>query len=112
MKTTIKRSTDLVVRYGGEEFAIVLPDTNVQGARMVGERIRSNIEKLGIEHETSPISGVVTASLGIAVAVTAKDTLPIKIVAAADEALYKAKQSGRNQVKVADNSEGVTMHPS
>ena len=112
LKTTIKRSTDLVVRYGGEEFAIVLPDTNVQGARMVGERIRSSIEKLGIQHKTSPINGIVTASLGIAVAVTAKDTLPIKIVAAADEALYQAKQSGRNQVKVADNSEGVTMHPS
>ncbi len=104
LKTTTKRSTDLVARYGGEEFAIILPDTNVQGARTVGERVRSGVEKLGSRHKKPPIYGFVTVSIGISVAMLAKETLPITIIADADEALYQAKQSGRNQIKVAENS--------
>lgn len=111
LKTTAKRPTDLVVRYGGEEFAIVLPDTDVQGARVVGERVRSGVEKLGIQHKMSPISKVVTASIGISVVVLAKETLPITMIAAADEALYQAKQSGRNQIKVAENSGKFDVYP-
>lgn len=104
LKTATKRSTDLVARYGGEEFVIILPDTNVQGARTVGERIRSGVEKLGIRHKKSPSTGIVTVSIGISVAGLAKETLPITMLADADEALYQAKQSGRNRIKVAENS--------
>ncbi|MBP2628473.1 MAG: hypothetical protein H6Q68_3184 [Firmicutes bacterium] len=104
LKTTAKRATDLVVRYGGEEFAIILPDTNVQCAKIVGERVRSGVEKLAIRNKTSPISEVVTVSVGISVSVLAKEALPITIIAAADEALYQSKQNGRNRIKVANVS--------
>jgi len=102
LETTTKRATDHAVRYGGEEFAIILPDTNVQGAMIVGERVRSGVEKLGIRHRKSPISEVVTVSLGITVEL-ATETLPHTIIASADEALYQAKQNGRNQIKIAGN---------
>ena len=104
LKTTTQRSTNLVARYGGEEFVIILPDTNVEGAKTVGEIIRSGVEKLGIRHKNSLSSGVVTVSIGISVSALDKENLPIAILADADEALYQAKQSGRNRIKVAENS--------
>lgn len=99
LKKIMQRPTDLVARYGGEEFAIVLPNTDIQGAEMLGEKVRNAVEKLGIGHQRSPISAVVTVSLGISAAVVPTETVRT-LIANADEALYQAKQNGRNQVKV------------
>jgi len=103
LKASTKRATDLVARYGGEEFIVVLPDTDVAGAAMVGETVRVNVEKLGITHRNSPISDRVTISVGIAVVGAAWDIVPMDIIAAADKALYQAKQGGRNKIVMMGN---------
>ena len=83
--------------YGGEEFIAVLPATSLQGASFVAEQMRLAISQLVIAHPGSPF-GHVTASFGIASAVAMPETNPQDIVGAADLALYKAKNKGRNRV--------------
>jgi len=96
-----KRGIDIVVRYGGEELALVLPDTDEQGAAIVAEKVRSSVEELGIEHKQSSVSNYVTVSVGVAVIVPEQDSLPATLIAAADLALYLAKGQGRNRIKIA-----------
>lgn len=98
IQNTIQRNADLVCRYGGEEFAAILPETDEDGARFVAEKIRQVIEDLGIPHTGSKISPSVTLSLGIATMIPDGNRVPADLLAAADQALYQAKQSGRNQV--------------
>lgn len=100
LDTIPKRSGDIAARYGGEEFAIVLPNTDKQGATTVGEKVRTGIEKLGIEHTGSSISTHVTVSIGIAIMVPESGTTTSMIIAAADGALYQAKKEGRNRIKI------------
>jgi len=98
LKRCAKRPADLACRYGGEEFAIVLPDTPPQGARQVAEEIRAEIKKLAIKHQTSEISNSVTLSLGIACRVPNSDLAPQDLIELADAALYEAKRRGRNRI--------------
>ncbi len=94
-----KRPGDLASRYGGEEFVVVLPDTDEAGAMEVLERIRQSVQNLGIAHEGSNVAGVVTISGGVAVLDDFNDdTSPKALLKAADRALYAAKSSGRNRV--------------
>lgn len=94
----VRRPTDLVVRYGGEEFAVLLPDTDAEGARSLAESMRRDVLALGIRHEASPL-GCVTVSAGVASLVAGRDVPgPAALIKAADEALYEAKGGGRNQV--------------
>ena len=96
------RGTDSVfARYGGEEFAVVLPDADAPAASLVAERIRAAIENRRIPHAHSAVSAHVTVSIGVASMRPATATTPRVLVAAADAALYRAKQAGRNRV-VAD----------
>lgn len=91
------RDSDIAGRYGGEEFGIVLPNTPVDGARVVAERIRNMIQATPVPFDRVQIP--VTASLGIAgFSTTFKD--PEDFIAAADAALYEAKESGRNRVVI------------
>ncbi|RSM40104.1 hypothetical protein DMB66_57560 [Actinoplanes sp. ATCC 53533] len=89
------RKTDLVGRYGGEEFVIFLPDTGYDGANILAERIRAAVADHPVETDAGPLT--VTASIGLAPYLFT-DTEPGSLLARADEALYGAKQSGRNRV--------------
>jgi len=98
---TVTRGGDLAARIGGEEFAVLLTQTDLSGARTVAERIRETVAALGIRHSGSP-HGHVTVSIGLAT--TGLETIPASfnlILDSADEALYVAKDNGRNRVEVA-----------
>lgn len=93
-----RRSSDLAARYGGEEIAVILPDTDVAGAAIVAEAIRQAVAELKIPHVHN-IGGYVTVSAGIAAFAPQPDTDgPTLLIKAADKALYKAKAEGRNTV--------------
>jgi diguanylate cyclase (GGDEF)-like protein len=106
LNDTLKRAGDLVARYGGEEFVVVLPNTDLAGALVFAEELRVRIEHLQIEHVGSP-SGFVTVSLGVASVVPGDSYTPEWIIGAADRALYRSKQEGRNRVS-ADSTEAMT----
>ncbi|QLL10628.1 sensor domain-containing diguanylate cyclase [Pseudomonas chlororaphis] len=89
------RPSDLAVRYGGEEFAILLPDTEPGGAYVLAESIRLAVQELAIEHVDNP-GGVVTISLGLYTCVPASSDFK-SLLMQADSALYMAKRAGRNQ---------------
>ncbi|HMB55224.1 MAG TPA: diguanylate cyclase, partial [Thermoanaerobaculia bacterium] len=104
LDAAVQRPGDLLVRYGGEEFAVLLPDTDVQGALVLAERLREGLEELGLPHEGNP-GGHVTASFGVASLVPTADQRPGVLIEAADHALYRAKTEGRNLVR-AEGQEG------
>jgi diguanylate cyclase (GGDEF)-like protein len=94
----VGRAGDLLCRYGGEEFAAVLPDTNSAAALVVGERLRASVEALAIPHAKSKSGTVVTISLGSATLIPSERGSTADLVACADRALYAAKRSGRNRI--------------
>lgn len=95
--TKTVRKTDIAVRYGGEEFAVILPNTHAATAQQVAERICEQIRDLHLEHKGSKISDYVTLSCGSASIVPDKDFSPTMLLSQADQALYLAKQTGRNR---------------
>lgn len=98
IKGTVQRAEDSVCRYGGEEFAVLLPESDLKGAEQLAEKIRANIEGLQIKHEKSATAPIVTVSLGIASYSPSDELDPNELIEQADQALYKAKHQGRNQV--------------
>ncbi len=86
-----------VARFGGENFAVILAETSIGGALMVAEKIRHGIGELGIPHVSSPF-GQVTLSIGIASAAPGFDNPPDDLILAANKALYRAKQEGRDRI--------------
>ncbi len=98
-KATLKRPADFIARYGGEEFVVILPRVNAEGAQAIAEEIRRAVERVSIEHEGQKAG--VTISLGVAVGVPVPSGNPIPLLSKADQALYQAKESGRNRVAVA-----------
>jgi len=103
------RGGDVPCRYGGEEFAVVLPETDVNSAQRRAEDIRSAIGGLDVDYMDKPIGGI-TASLGIALFPDhAKDT--DSLLRAADEALYAAKGAGRNRLMVGASPKEATIVP-
>jgi diguanylate cyclase (GGDEF)-like protein/PAS domain S-box-containing protein len=98
--SSAKRPEDIAARYGGDEFALILKDTDPDGARVVSERIRQAIESLQIPHVASP-AGIVTVSCGVAAQRPDNGGDILNLVAAADRALYAAKRGGRNRTCVA-----------
>lgn len=104
---TVWRASDLAARYGGEEFVVLLPGNGDQGAAEVAERLRRAVWDAHLPHESSPF-GRVTISVGVATMSPGLNDLPATLMTLADQALYNAKQAGRNQVCVA----AVTMRRS
>ena len=98
LKTIVGRAPDIVTRYGGEEFAVILPETDVIGAEALAERIRKGVSELAIPHSASDTANYVTVSLGVVTVYTTKLESPEQVVAMADEALYCAKKGGRNRI--------------
>jgi diguanylate cyclase (GGDEF)-like protein len=98
LASTLGRAGDLVARYGGEEFVVLLPGMAAEDAWALAERLRQSVEALGLSHNASTVSRVVTLSAGVATAIAEERTLPAALVAAADAALYRAKREGRNRV--------------
>jgi diguanylate cyclase (GGDEF)-like protein len=90
-------ASEVVVRYGGEEFLIVLPEVQLVDAMRVAERIRRSVERATIPNEGPGLVGIVTASFGVASAYVSELTAA-ELIAVADTALYAGKQKGRNQV--------------
>ncbi len=102
LKASLHRATDLAARYGGEEFICILPEAKSEpGARAVAERIRQAIADLNIPHGSAFTADHVTVSLGVVITHCDQTSTPDKIVARADEQLYRAKSQGRNQVCLA-----------
>jgi diguanylate cyclase (GGDEF)-like protein len=97
IKSSFPRATDLVARYGGEEFAAVLPETHVEGAKLAADKARAAVATAAIEHASSDVAGHVTISVGVTAFVPGHDTKPEDLIARADEALYRAKHTGRNR---------------
>lgn len=99
LSSSLQRDGDMVFRYGGEEFVIVLPNTELSGAICTAERLRREIEKLGIEHiRRRDNLKVVTVSLGVSCS-SDKDNVDVtKMINKADHNMYRAKELGRNQI--------------
>ena len=95
------RPGDLPCRFGGEEFIVLLPDTDLEGAAIVAEHIRRAVEELAIPHQSSPTADRVTLSLGVACS-SPSGSLDLELlITRADAALYLAKNQGRNRVEQA-----------
>ncbi|MGB3516180.1 MAG: diguanylate cyclase [Elainellaceae cyanobacterium] len=104
LTATIRRPADLVARYGGEELAIILPNTSEVGAIHVAQQVSAAIAQLQIPHADSSVSAHVTASMGIASFIPSEERSPHSLFAAADQALYAAKQQGRDRYCLASQT--------
>ncbi len=100
VRRLVQRAGELVARYGGEEFAVLLPGSDAPHARDLAETIRLEVELLAITHAYSKVAPVVTISAGVAAMIPIYGNTPGELVAAADRALYHAKQTGRNRVSL------------
>jgi len=98
IERTLKRITDKVARLGGEEFVVLLPETDSKGAELIAEEIRKNIEDLKIVNEGVETYEFVTVSIGISSIIPTKFIDKNEFIDQADKALYTAKKNGRNMV--------------
>jgi len=96
-----RRGSDLMARWGGEEFAGLLPETGMDQALTIAENMRREVQSLRIPHESSAASPYVSISTGVAIVVPSDDGSIDGLIKSADEALYRAKQNGRNRVEAA-----------
>ncbi|RYF53593.1 MAG: GGDEF domain-containing protein, partial [Comamonadaceae bacterium] len=101
VQTGARRDGDLAARFGGEEFVVLLPGTDLQAAAEVARQIQAAILQLALPHEGAP-AGIVTVSFGVASLAPQRDQLPQELVRHADRAMYRAKQAGRNRIELAE----------
>lgn len=97
IKSCLHRSADILGRYGGEEFVVLLPETDAKGAMRVAQAISEALEHLALRHDVSPTTNFVTASIGGATCLRTTGHDLEELIKNADRALYKAKRAGRNR---------------
>jgi diguanylate cyclase (GGDEF)-like protein len=97
IRSSLQRSSDIFGRYGGEEFIVLLPNTDANGARCVAQTIADSVAKLALRHDVSPTHKSVTVSIGGATCVSSNCQELDDLIKNADRALYKAKRAGRNR---------------
>lgn len=101
------RAGDTVYRYGGEEFLVILPEQDEESGRMVAERLRHSVEELAIAHESrTPPGAVVSVSVGLAALTPGEKRTFEDLLKEADEALYRAKEGGKNRVETGGSLRG------
>ncbi len=100
VQNTFRRPKDLVVRLGGEEFLVVLPQTPASDLAMLANKAVRAVAALNLPHSASSVADMVTISVGGASCVPSRDGLPFALVEIADKAMYEAKRSGRNRAAV------------
>jgi diguanylate cyclase (GGDEF)-like protein len=100
---SVNRAEDMTCRYGGEEFAIILPRTDQAGGQQVAQRIAQTLQTQRLIHAGSPVSPYVTVSMGIVSLVPSLGTKPELLIRLADLALYRAKAQGRNTIVTFDS---------
>ena len=98
LQSALSRPEDLAARYGGEEFVCLLPNTYIQGATKVAERLREAVQELQLPHVSSPVCPHLTISIGVAVMTPTDSLAASQLIHQADEQLYAAKEIGRNCV--------------
>jgi len=96
----LPRSTDFVARYGGDEFGIVLYDTDVQGALIVAEDVKKSVSKVKVRPEYEPKEAVSTVSMGVVSMIPDSKMTPKILIEASDDALYQAKLEGKNKISI------------
>jgi diguanylate cyclase (GGDEF)-like protein len=95
---SLKRETDMLFRWGGEEFVVLLPNTPIDGALYFGERILKNIRNAAVPSLEGMKPAKVTASIGIATTLPTPDKTIADLVMQADQAMYRAKETGKNRI--------------
>ncbi|CAK0752781.1 two-component system, chemotaxis family, response regulator WspR [Gammaproteobacteria bacterium] len=99
----VARSSDLVARYGGEEFVCLLPGTDLDGAQLIANRLVGLVQALKIPHAFAPEANCVTVSVGLTTKIPTPTELSLQLIETADQALYRAKHAGRNQISIANS---------
>ncbi|MEM8561272.1 MAG: GGDEF domain-containing protein [Pseudomonadota bacterium] len=102
MQRATSRAGEMVGRFGGEEFILVLPGANAQSAVRTAERLKSLVNSEGIPHDKSEISSIITVSQGVVSMLPDANLTPVDIIKRVDEALYQAKNEGRNRMCVVE----------
>ncbi len=100
LMASVRGAGDLVARYGGEEFAVILAGSDAEGAVVLAERIRARVEALALPLDPGRPGHRLTVSVGVAGARRMREVSSETLVAAADQALYRAKQTGKNRVEI------------
>lgn len=102
LDAALRRPGDLLGRFGAEKFGAILPDTDVAGSTHIAEAVCAAVRALDIEHAASPVSSVMTVSVGVGSVRPGPGCTAADLIQAADKALYKAKLSGRNRVSYSE----------
>jgi diguanylate cyclase (GGDEF)-like protein len=107
LSKTVERADDFVLRYGGEEFVVILPYTDKAGAELIAVKLLENVRALRIPHEQSDTADHVTISIGVTTIKVVHSHYYMEYIKHADEALYMSKQTGRNKYTYLEyNEEG------
>lgn len=102
LQSSLHRSSDVIARIGGEEFVVMLPNIDVDGAVTLANQMQQKLHDAEFTHATSPLGDNVTVSIGIASVLPDDNATALGLFKAADKALYKAKAKGRNQVVIGE----------
>ena len=107
IREVVNRPADVVARFGGEEFVVLLPETDREGARTVAERIRDALKGLALHHPDAA-DGTLTVSMGVSSRHPAEGGDPEQLLVRADRAMYKAKDRGRDRIESAEPEDSET----